>query len=97
MKPFDHIKDPRALRLKLGINQLDFWARLGVTQSGGSRYETGREMPPAVRELYRLVYVQRVRLSTADGRDMEVGRILRKVNRALYNELSQRIEPMKTE
>jgi DNA-binding transcriptional regulator YiaG len=28
-------------RKKTGINQRDFWARYGVTQSGGSRYESG--------------------------------------------------------
>ena len=32
-------------RHKEGINQLDFWARYGVTQSGGSRYESGRNIP----------------------------------------------------
>ena len=32
-------------RKKLGINQIDFWKRYGVTQSGGSRYESGRSIP----------------------------------------------------
>lgn len=32
-------------RKKLGINQGDFWKRFGVTQSGGSRYESGRNIP----------------------------------------------------
>lgn len=32
-------------RKKLGINQMDFWKRFGVTQSGGSRYESGRNIP----------------------------------------------------
>jgi len=31
----------KAKRLKLGINQTRFWARVGVTQSGGSRHESG--------------------------------------------------------
>lgn len=26
-------------------NQSDFWRRFGVTQSGGSRYESGRDVP----------------------------------------------------
>lgn len=44
--------DPRALRRKLGMNQQKFWTRFGVTQSGGSRYESGRAMPtPVVRLL----------------------------------------------
>jgi transcriptional regulator with XRE-family HTH domain len=28
-----------------GLNQFDFWSRFGVTQSGGSRYESGRNIP----------------------------------------------------
>ncbi len=32
-------------RRKLGMNQSAFWSRYGVTQSGGSRYESGRNMP----------------------------------------------------
>lgn len=37
--------DIGAARQKTGMNQKDFWARYGVTQSGGSRYETGRNIP----------------------------------------------------
>jgi len=32
-------------RTKEGLNQKDFWTRYGVTQSGGSRYESGRNIP----------------------------------------------------
>ncbi len=32
-------------RKKTGTNQKDFWTRYGVTQSGGSRYESGRNIP----------------------------------------------------
>lgn len=32
-------------RRKLDMNQSEFWSRYGVTQSGGSRYESGRNMP----------------------------------------------------
>lgn len=28
-----------------GLNQQQFWSRFGVTQSGGSRYESGRNIP----------------------------------------------------
>ena len=45
------------LRKKLGMNQADFWNILGVTQSGSSRYETGRNIPVAVQRLYWLIYV----------------------------------------
>ncbi len=46
----------RNLRKQLGLNQIEFWERVKVTQSGGSRYEGGREMPPAVAELVDIVY-----------------------------------------
>lgn len=32
-------------RKKEGVNQMGFWKRYGVTQSGGSRYESGRNIP----------------------------------------------------
>ena len=35
----------RALRESLGQTQTEFWSRFGVTQSGGSRYESGRTLP----------------------------------------------------
>ena len=56
-----HMKEPnpRALRNSLGLNQSEFWSRLGVTQSGGSRYENGRRMPPPVRKLLGIVYLKR--------------------------------------
>ena len=47
-------------RNALGLNQSAFWSRIGVTQSGGSRYETGRKMPKPVAMLFELVYVQDV-------------------------------------
>jgi DNA-binding transcriptional regulator YiaG len=39
---FSNIADDRK---KEGLNQKDFWAPYGVTQSGGSRYESGRNIP----------------------------------------------------
>lgn len=32
-------------RRKAGTNQSAYWSRFGVTQSGGSRYESGRSVP----------------------------------------------------
>lgn len=32
-------------RKQSGLNQSAFWSRFGVTQSGGSRYESGRNVP----------------------------------------------------
>lgn len=43
------ITDPQGYRQATGLNQSAFWAPLGVTQSGGSRYEsTGRTIPTPV-------------------------------------------------
>lgn len=42
------------IRKSTGLNQGDFWSRYGVTQSGGSRYESGRNMPMPLRILLQL-------------------------------------------
>ena len=49
-------KEAKLLRSKLGINQSEFWSRISVTQSGGSRYESGRSLPRPVRLLLHLAY-----------------------------------------
>jgi len=43
-------------RKKIHFNQALFWSRVGVTQSGGSRYESGRNMPRPVQLLLHLSY-----------------------------------------
>ena len=48
--------DVVALRKKLGLNQTEFWGRLGITQSGASRYESGRSIPRSVQVLYVIAY-----------------------------------------
>lgn len=48
--------DALAMRAKLGINQGEFWSPLGVTQSGGSRYESGRNIPRPVQRLIQIAY-----------------------------------------
>ena len=45
-----------ALRKKQGVNQSVFWSRIRVTQSGGSRYESGRKLPHPVQLLLHLTY-----------------------------------------
>lgn len=49
-------QDIRDLRNRLGMLQSDFWKRILVTQSGGSRYETGRTIPHQVLLLIQLTY-----------------------------------------
>ena len=53
-KPF--AIDPVAARQNLGINQTKFWSRVGVTQSGGSRYESGRKIPKPIQHLLVIAY-----------------------------------------
>lgn len=43
-------------RRKHQLNQSAFWSRVGVTQSGGSRYESGRNIPLPVQVLLQLTY-----------------------------------------
>jgi DNA-binding transcriptional regulator YiaG len=75
MKLFEKITNPREIRRKLGLNQQEFWSRIGVTQSGGSRYESGRNMPKPVRELLRLVHVEQIELSKVRREDFEIRRV----------------------
>jgi hypothetical protein len=51
--------NPRELRQSLGITQFNFWNSIGVTQSGGSRYENGRPMPKPVAILVQLYWVEK--------------------------------------
>lgn len=91
MKPFATIPDSRDIRKKLHMNQSEFWSRIGVTQSGGSRYESGRSLPKPVRELMRLVYLKGVRLENANGVDLRIAAQLKKQNPGLYNDLRKRV------
>jgi transcriptional regulator with XRE-family HTH domain len=87
MKPFERISNPREIRRKLRMNQQEFWSRIGVTQSGGSRYESGRTMPKPVRELLRLVHIEGIELAKARGEDFEVVSYLKQANPKLYGTL----------
>lgn len=44
----------KALRVSSGLNQKNFWRAFGVTQSGGSRYESGRSLPKPTKILMRI-------------------------------------------
>lgn len=44
----------RQLRISKRESQATFWARFGVTQSSGSRFETGLDVPPPVALLVKL-------------------------------------------
>lgn len=84
---FMEIMNPREIRRRLGLNQQEFWTKIGVTQSGGSRYESGRNMPKPVRELLRLVHVERVDLARVRKEDFEIIEHLKSSDPQLYQTL----------
>lgn len=81
------IPKPGDIRRKLGLNQSEFWGAVGVTQSGGSRYESGRNMPRPVRELLRLVHIEGIDLGRVKGDDVAVAEQLKRTNARLYERL----------
>jgi len=87
VKLFDRVLNPREIRRRLGLNQEQFWTQIGVTQSGGSRYESGREMPKPVRELLRLVHVEQIDLSQVKRIDFEIISYLKDSHADLYRSL----------
>jgi DNA-binding transcriptional regulator YiaG len=87
VKLFERVLNPREIRRRLGLNQEQFWTQIGVTQSGGSRYESGREMPKPVRELLRLVHVEQVDLSQVRRVDFEIINYLKESHPDLYRNL----------
>lgn len=46
----------KAYRSKHKMNQTEFWSNIQVTQSGGSRYESGRGIPKTVQLLLTVAY-----------------------------------------
>ncbi|AXK40336.1 helix-turn-helix domain-containing protein [Crenobacter cavernae] len=91
MKLFEKVANPREIRRKLGLNQQEFWSRIGVTQSGGSRYESGRNMPKPVRELLRLVHVEQIDLSKVRREDFEIVEYLKETHPDLYKSLKKAV------
>lgn len=92
MKLLERVLNPREIRRRLGLNQEQFWTQIGVTQSGGSRYESGREMPKPVRELLRLVHVEQVDLSQIKRADFEIIAYLRESHPDLYRSLRRAVK-----
>ncbi|MDO8960297.1 MAG: transcriptional regulator [Rhodocyclaceae bacterium] len=87
--------DAREIRRKLGLNQQQFWSKLGVTQSGGSRYESGRNMPRPVQHLLRLVHVEQIDIQKIKREDYEVVEFLRAKNSELFKDLKKQAKVWK--
>lgn len=87
--------DLRKIRYKLGLNQQQFWSKLGITQSGGSRYESGRKMPKPISQLLRLIHVEQIDVDKIKGEDYAVIEYLRAVKPALLKELKKETKDAK--
>ena len=81
--------DPGALRRSLGMNQQQFWASAGITQSGGSRYESGRRIPQPVALLLDIIYVKGIDLQQLEARDMAILAHLKTQHPDLYASLDK--------
>jgi len=91
VKILDRVLNPREIRRRLGMNQEQFWTQIGVTQSGGSRYESGRDMPRPVKELLRLVHVEQLDLSQVKRVDFEIIGYLKESHPDLYRTLRRAV------
>ena len=60
-----------------------------MTQSGGSRYESGRNMPKPVRELLRLVHVEQIDIKSIKREDWDVIDYLKSQEPELYKSLKK--------
>jgi len=84
--------NPLALRRELKLSQSAFWHPLGVTQSGGSRYESGRRVLPSVAMLLELVYLKGFDLKQVEAHDMRIIRYLKQNQPDLYATLTRAVE-----
>lgn len=53
-------KEVKAMRKGLKLTQTEFWTPLGLTQSGGSRYESHQEIPKPVCKLIYIHYEAKI-------------------------------------
>lgn len=90
----DHfdVLEPRAIRWALGMNQVEFWTGIGVTQSSGSRYESGYAMPRPTGELLRLVYIEGIDISQLTKMDFEIARHIKQEHPDLYHTLQSELK-----
>ncbi|PXX79127.1 helix-turn-helix domain-containing protein [Rivihabitans pingtungensis] len=78
----------RALRNSKKMNQAQFWGALNVTQSCGSRYESGRKIPTLVQLMIDLVHVRGVDLNALpSAEDVQLLHVIRTQHTDLYHNL----------
>ena len=83
---------PKELRNQLGLTQSQFWAPVGVSQSGGSRYESGRKLPPAISALLHLVHIEGLNVKDIRGDDVRAGKALRETDASRYEALIKAVK-----
>lgn len=90
----DKIKiSPKDLRQANDLNQSEFWEKVGITQSGGSRYENGeRRLPPSLAHILRLTYVEHVDLRDVSRDSIDIAKLLKKDQPGLYAEMLKEVK-----
>lgn len=85
--------NPKDLRIANELSQVEFWEKVGITQSGGSRYENGeRRVPPSLAHILRLTYVEHVDLKDVTRDSIEVSRLLKAEQPDLYATLIKEVK-----
>lgn len=87
----------KSIRIRSGMNQTEFWSPLGVTQSGGSRYENGRPMPLALWTLLEMTYIKRIDFGKIQQRDVLIVNYLKKAQPELLKELGRQAKSWTTQ
>ncbi|OFZ70282.1 MAG: hypothetical protein A2Z01_02700 [Betaproteobacteria bacterium RBG_16_58_11] len=89
MKPKHNNPDLFKLRYAHKLSQAQFWSAVGVTQSAGSRYETGRKMPTVVARLVRLVYIDGINIAAVNREELGMVAHLQKQYPDLYRRIKK--------
>ncbi|AKH38445.1 MULTISPECIES: helix-turn-helix domain-containing protein [Nitrosomonas] len=91
-KVYSSVENIAELRRKSGLTQAEFWNKLGVTQSSGSRYESGEGIPKPIRELIRLIYVEEIDLANINRTDLAIAAMLKAQHPKIYKRLKEAIK-----
>ena len=82
-----NISDIWALRRLRRLTQTEFWRKVGVSQSCGSRFENGCSIPTPVRLLIDVIYVRSIDTSKVKREDMAIIEYLQQHHADLYSRL----------
>ena len=64
----------RALREKLDMNQGEFWRSVAASGPSGCRYESGEDIPRAIRRLIYLTYIAHLPTDTSTTEDAQLAK-----------------------